>query len=515
MFFEKRDINQSKLPTKRDIIGYLLFLKHNGASNVPKIRKLYDYIPIIIKSLCQIWERAGIPIIKRTTLRRYIKCLVDKHYNILKHPNKYEEAEWNELFRISQCKCGIELNMNCSCSYLTRIPPEAKNFFIDQCGARSLSLDDGLEQTEMATGNQAENPSEYRYDIVSDMPATSLYSAGYIPNSSEDEDEEILDAAEEKLKVSDISLQNYSQALDRTDTSDRYGSLLATTLIKDLRVSILAKIKKEFSTDISARILQYFDDLIIDKNKISRERTKYRLEAEIATRSNTILQCISYDGKKDITLKKKIVHGQIRIMREREEHITIVKEPGSQFVGYTTPAEGTAEKIQESIANFLIGKNYSLNNLVALSCDGTAVNTGYKTGVNVRMERNLQRPLQWNVCLFHFNELPLRALLSHFFGEQNGPGIWQKGLGSEILACEKYPVSSDLFSNMQTFVDNYKNVYVSFRLLMVSSRFPWAICQTISPPGTFAMTSVIFLTWFLLLIEGFVMKSWPVKDLVL
>lgn len=57
------------------------------------------------------------------------------------------------------------------------------------------------------------------------------------------------------------------------------------------------------------------------------------------------------------------------------------------------------------------------------------------------MERFLQRPLQWNVCLFHFNELPLKTLVTHMHGKQVGPGIWPGEFGSELLSCEQSHVS--------------------------------------------------------------------------
>lgn len=57
------------------------------------------------------------------------------------------------------------------------------------------------------------------------------------------------------------------------------------------------------------------------------------------------------------------------------------------------------------------------------------------------MERFIQRPLQWNVCLLHFNELPLKSLVTHIYGKQVGPGIWPGEFGSEILTCEQYQVS--------------------------------------------------------------------------
>ncbi|GBM61889.1 hypothetical protein AVEN_239154-1 [Araneus ventricosus] len=50
------------------------------------------------------------------------------------------------------------------------------------------------------------------------------------------------------------------------------------------------------------------------------------------------------------------------------------------------------------------------SNLIFLGCDGTIVNTGVFNGVIRRLELKLQKPIQWIICLLHFNELPLRHL---------------------------------------------------------------------------------------------------------
>lgn len=55
----------------------------------------------------------------------------------------------------------------------------------------------------------------------------------------------------------------------------------------------------------------------------------------------------------------------------------------------------------------------------AILCDGTSVNTGRVSGVIKRLELFIGRPLQWLICLLHFNELPFR----HIFSEMDGPSI--------------------------------------------------------------------------------------------
>ena len=99
--------------------------------------------------------------------------------------------------------------------------------------------------------------------------------------------------------------------------------------------------------------------------------------------------------------------------------ISLIEEPGSQYIGHTTPASGSAENITDSVVSFV--KRVILNNLVAVGCDGTNVNTGSLGCTIALTEKELHKPLQWLVCQLHANERPLRDLLKHLDGETSGP----------------------------------------------------------------------------------------------
>lgn len=434
------------------------------------------------------------PMWKNNNNKIITKCFKRPARNSKETSQKKNQVKWNTLFRISKCKCKIEVNRRCSCPNYEQIPQNIKEFFLDQCGPRVLSLCDihkgGISVDFVET--------------ESTINAPSLYTAEYAPSLREEEvfrDEgSNISKFDSQLKISDLSLQNFSLALDRTNTSDRYGSLLATTIIKDLKISIAKKAKHKFD-GASEQLINYLDGLIIDKNKIQRERVKYRAEARATSTSDATLKCISYDGKKDTTLKKAKVQNQIRLSRVTEEHITILKEPQSEFLGYATPAKRTGVEIQMAMVNFLCAEAKALDYLVAICCDGTVVNTGFKSGVNACLEKFIQRPLQWNVCLLHFNELPLKTLITHLYGKQVGPGIWPGAFGSEILACEKYPVSADIYSflgHAGTFkLQFYHYFKMKFRLQVSSSRLLWESCQIVLRTGIFVVINATYSVWYL------------------
>jgi hypothetical protein len=68
----------------------------------------------------------------------------------------------------------------------------------------------------------------------------------------------------------------------------------------------------------------------------------------------------------------------------------------------------------------------------AIGADGTAVNTGCKNGVISLIEKDLNRPLQWIICMFHLNELPLRHLFKMLDGSTSGPNTYKGIIGSAI-----------------------------------------------------------------------------------
>jgi hypothetical protein len=80
------------------------------------------------------------------------------------------------------------------------------------------------------------------------------------------------------------------------------------------------------------------------------------------------------------------------------------------------------------------------SNLIVLGCDGTVVNTGGFNGVIRRLELKLQRPIQWIICLLHFNELPLRHLFEYIDGKSSGPTSYTGDIGRNLKECEKLPL---------------------------------------------------------------------------
>ncbi|GBO25745.1 hypothetical protein AVEN_242477-1 [Araneus ventricosus] len=87
--------------------------------------------------------------------------------------------------------------------------------------------------------------------------------------------------------------------------------------------------------------------------------------------------------------------------------------------------------IYEYVTNVLLD---DFSNRIFLRCGATIVNTGVCNGVISRLELKLHRPIQWIICLIHFNELPLRHL---FERKSSDPSSYTGDIGRILKGNEK------------------------------------------------------------------------------
>ncbi|GBL80105.1 hypothetical protein AVEN_224996-1 [Araneus ventricosus] len=158
--------------------------------------------------------------------------------------------------------------------------------------------------------------------------------------------------------------------LDLTETviiAQRYVSERAVAHITSAMLHAALKagiISSGQSSDITSA-------LIVDRNKIRREKRKVSWNLKQRCTDDQIKR-LYLDGRKDET------ETQTGIVRE--EHISLVAEPNSQYVGHVTPSSGSAHDettvIFEYITNQLKG---GFDEVDVLGCDGTNTNTGCKS----------------------------------------------------------------------------------------------------------------------------------------
>lgn len=265
-------------------------------------------------------------------------------------------------------------------------------FIHDQRNGRQLNINSDSEDFQIEQNRNVD-------DIENIEMESEVHETEYIPSPP----------ASPILSVSKIikrtplqKLSNFTMECDRYNISDRAAAALASSTLKDYNI-----------VDENA------DPIVIDKNKVRRERSKSR---NIATKENRhtdkIIISFSFDSKKNRTLVYKRMDDNVLHPRlVFETNFVILKEPGSIFIGYAVASETEkSPEIAKLLLDFCSEKGFDFSSVIAIGCDGEPKNTGKNNGVIRNIEISLQRPVHWLICLLHFNELPFRHLFQKIDG---------------------------------------------------------------------------------------------------
>ena len=99
-----------------------------------------------------------------------------------------------------------------------------------------------------------------------------------------------------------------------------------------------------------------------------------------------------FDGKIDKTLLQvKDDEGFMHHNIIKEDHITILTKPESQYLSHITPLGGSGKEISSAILECLQRMNVDATSIAAVGCDGTVVNTGHKSGAVRLLEESLEK----------------------------------------------------------------------------------------------------------------------------
>lgn len=121
-------------------------------------------------------------------------------------------------------------------------------------------------------------------------------------------------------------------------------------------------------------------------------------------------------------------------------------------------------------------KDWNLDRIICVGCDGTATNTGWKGGVIKYLEYYLERPLQWCVCMLHANELPLRHLFMNLDGCTTGPREYSGPIGKQLSGCENKSTVNfcAVAGNLSEFPKNVVDK------LSTDQKYLYELCQVVS-----------------------------------
>jgi len=130
---------------------------------------------------------------------------------------------------------------------------------------------------------------------------------------------------------------------------------------------------------------------VIDKNKLRREREKYRnIISEDEAIFYKFIDGIYIDGRKDATLltEHDAQTGKYYHKTELQEHFVVVGEPGACYLTHVSPQDGRGITIANEVYDTIKGTKLS-DTLNIVGTDGTASMTGNKAGFIRCLEEKL------------------------------------------------------------------------------------------------------------------------------
>lgn len=181
MSFNSCALSKDKLPTRLDIMNHILFLRSVDLEKGKPVRTSHkDYCgKVVIDDVFELWMKLKIPTVSKQTARHKLLSIVNEHKKVIKTPSLFNAVSWGQLFWVSYCKCRIQNNVPCTCDEKKKIPPEAKDFIIDQCTTRLLSFESSEE----------ENQDSEMYDFSADVVGTvSDYENQFLIDLDVDDD---------------------------------------------------------------------------------------------------------------------------------------------------------------------------------------------------------------------------------------------------------------------------------------------------------------------------------------
>ena len=232
--------------------------------------------------------------------------------------------------------------------------------------------------------------------------STSESSTDHESDSAEDPDYLETPSSQMKRKLNfktppakRMNLVSFASACDGTGVSDRAAAIIASSVLHD-----------------NAECSEANPSLVLDQSKVRRspqKQCRFLQERSKEADDNEDIIALYFDVRKDQAMTKNVSGTSKEIVQE--EHISLVEEPGSKYFDHFALKKVFANAIANGIFDFLSANHKEKNNVIAIGCDGIAVNTRAKGNAIRMIELKLNKPIYWFIYQLHANKLPLR----HFF----------------------------------------------------------------------------------------------------
>ncbi|GBL86982.1 hypothetical protein AVEN_218705-1 [Araneus ventricosus] len=162
--------------------------------------------------------------------------------------------------------------------------------------------------------------------------------------------------------------KTYNPKLDLTETviiAQRYN--VSERAVAYITSAVLHAALKAVITS-SGQSSDITSALIVDKNKIRRGKLKVARNLKQRSTDDDPIKSLYFDGRKDETKTQTGIF--------REENISLVSEPNSQYVGHVTPSSASAHDETTVIFEYITSQlKGAFDEVDVLGCDGR--NTNY------------------------------------------------------------------------------------------------------------------------------------------
>lgn len=134
-----------------------------------------------------------------------------------------------------------------------------------------------------------------------------------------------------KSKYNTVKLEELNAIIYRHNVSDQVATAIATAVLIDFGLITVED-----------------RNLVIDRNKIRRQREKFRKE-KTASVSFEGIEAFYFDGRKDNCIQFR----NDAVRKVQEEHVSFVQQPNSFFMGHRTIESKESLHIADTIDDFL------------------------------------------------------------------------------------------------------------------------------------------------------------------
>lgn len=396
-----------KLPSKGEVLRYLMF------HHVEMKESLSESVRKTADSLHRIWTAEGITTKYLPGIVRHVQAIHSTWQGLKKSKNRKSSTNTKNQDEFSSTLGELFDIAHANAMALIKIP-EDREFLAAQRekgrrGKIGPSVDKKLAETSKKIEMRKAAELKRRKKETDEMAAAS--QKAYLESSTSSSSESspmrgktagptsLLESPPPKRQRGTISITSgVAAALDRTSMSDRSASRVLVPFAKQLGQNV-GKLSLSPSAIRAARM---------------KNRKERAFEIKKAFRPDFPL-IVHWDGKlmEDITGRGKIDRLPILVTGDGVTKIlAIPKQTDSK-------ADNAATAILSTL------QDWDLDGRVKGMCfDTTAVNTGIRNGVCVRVEKALDRQLLYFACRHHILELVLESVYSSCVGEvSQGPDI--------------------------------------------------------------------------------------------